>query len=102
LAANQQAQGIDQVNQAVGGMDQVTQQIAANAQQSARAAEEMSAMAAQLKAMVYELISFVNGGGATQLAGWSAREEDRSDEIREDSPNVETRLDSGLKRLTSG
>ena len=39
---NEQAQGIDQVNQAMTQMDSVTQRNAANAEESAAAAEEMS------------------------------------------------------------
>ena len=51
-ASNEQAQGIEQVNQALGQIDNVTQSNTANAQESASAAEELSSKAAQLKQML--------------------------------------------------
>jgi methyl-accepting chemotaxis protein len=51
-ASNEQAQGFTQVNQGLGEIDKVTQQNTANAEESASAAEELSAQAAQLKDML--------------------------------------------------
>jgi methyl-accepting chemotaxis protein len=60
-ASAEQAQGIDQVNTAVSQMDKVTQQNAANAEESASASEELSAQAEQMKGIVGNLISLVEG-----------------------------------------
>ena len=62
-ASSEQAQGIDQVNQAVSQMDRVTQNNAANAEESASASEELNAQAESMIEMVNELITIV--GGAT-------------------------------------
>ncbi len=51
-ASQEQAQGIDQVNNAVAQMDKVTQQNAANSEESASAAEELSSQAEELKTMI--------------------------------------------------
>ncbi|MCA9242981.1 MAG: methyl-accepting chemotaxis protein [Phycisphaerales bacterium] len=50
-AANEQTQGIEQINNAVQQMDKVTQQNAAGAEESASASEEMSAQMVALKNM---------------------------------------------------
>ena len=60
-ASGEQAQGIDQINQAVGQVDQITQSNAANAQQSASAGQELSAQAEGLNNMVAELRVLVGG-----------------------------------------
>jgi hypothetical protein len=73
-AANEQAQGVEQINVAVSQMDKVTQQNAAGAEESASAAEELSAQAQTVKGMVGELVAMVGGRPA------------RSDCIRND-PN---------------
>ncbi|MCL2220095.1 MAG: methyl-accepting chemotaxis protein [Chitinispirillia bacterium] len=51
-ASNEQAIGIEQVNTAVSAMNQTTQQNAANSEESASAAEELSSQAAELANMV--------------------------------------------------
>src|SRR5688500_14097554 len=53
-AAEQQAQGVGQINTAVEDMNAVTQQVAANAEEAAAAAEELSAQSTMLDAMVAE------------------------------------------------
>ncbi len=60
-ATNEQAQGVDQVNTAVAQMDKVTQQNAANSEESASAAEELSAQAGHLNTMVQDLVGLVTG-----------------------------------------
>ncbi|MCD8352255.1 MAG: methyl-accepting chemotaxis protein [Planctomycetaceae bacterium] len=62
-ATNEQAQGVDQVNTAVAQMDKVTQQNAANSEESASAAEELSAQAGHLNVMVQDLVGLVTGKG---------------------------------------
>ncbi len=65
-ASREQTQGITQVNTAVGQMDKVTQSNAANAEESAAAAEELDAQAAVMKESVTELLHLV--GGSNQSA----------------------------------
>jgi uncharacterized phage infection (PIP) family protein YhgE len=60
-ASEEQAQGVDQVNTAVSQMDKVTQQNAAGAEESASAAEELSAQSATTKGLVDELVVLVRG-----------------------------------------
>ena len=60
-ASREQTQGIAQVNTAVGQMDKVTQSNAANAEESAAAAEELNAQAALMKESVAELLQLVGG-----------------------------------------
>ena len=61
VATSEQAQGVDQVNNAVANMDKVTQENAASAEESASAAEELAAQATQLNEMVSELVTLVEG-----------------------------------------
>ncbi len=71
-AANEQAQGIQQINSAVTQMDQVTQQNAANAEQSASASEELSSQAEQLNGMVRDLVGIIEGAASrSATSGWS-------------------------------
>ena len=62
-ASNEQTQGISQINMAVGQMDKVTQSNAASAEESASAAEELTAQAMVMKDSVEELLRFVGGHG---------------------------------------
>lgn len=64
-ASLEQAQGIEQVNRAVSEMDKVTQRNAANAEESASAAEEMNAQAMQLRTFVKDLAGLVGGSRET-------------------------------------
>jgi len=52
IASNEQAEGIAQVNKGLNQIDQVTQQNTAHAEESAAAAQELSAQAAQLQEML--------------------------------------------------
>ena len=61
-ASTEQAQGIEQVSSAVGEMDKVVQNNAATAEESASASEEMNAQSEQMKAMVGELVAYMEGG----------------------------------------
>jgi len=79
-ASKEQTQGIAQVNIAIGQMDKVTQSNAANAEESAAAAEELNAQALKMKETVGELLQLVSGatsGGrgpeAPQFSRSSAR-----------------------------
>jgi methyl-accepting chemotaxis protein len=61
-ASGEQSQGIQQVNTAVGQMDKVTQSNAANAEESASAAEELNAQAQSLQEAIKSLMLMVEGG----------------------------------------
>jgi methyl-accepting chemotaxis protein len=60
-ASREQTQGITQINVAVGQMDKVTQSNAANAEESAAAAQELNAQAEVMKQAVGELMQLVGG-----------------------------------------
>lgn len=66
-ASQEQAQGINQVNTAVTQMDKVTQSNAANAEESASAAEELNAQADALREAVAELLQLVDGRQASYV-----------------------------------
>jgi uncharacterized protein (DUF3084 family) len=51
-SSNEQARGIEQLNQAVVQMEQVVQQNASNAEEASSASEELASQAEQLSAMV--------------------------------------------------
>ncbi|MDZ7640922.1 MAG: methyl-accepting chemotaxis protein [Desulfurivibrio sp.] len=61
VASNEQSQGIGQLNTAMSEMDQVVQRNAANAEESAAAAEELNAMANQMEDHVGELKALITG-----------------------------------------
>ena len=69
-ASAEQSQGIDQVTTATSEMDKVVQMNAANAEESASAAEEMSAQAETMKDMIGQLEILVSGsrGGGGPVA----------------------------------
>jgi len=60
-ASQEQANGISQVNTTVGEMDRVTQQTAADAEESASAAEEMSAQAVHMREYIDDLVAVIGG-----------------------------------------
>ena len=62
-ASREQAQGIEQISQALSQMDSITQNNAANAEESASASEELNAQANGMKETVEEMLRMVGGGG---------------------------------------
>jgi methyl-accepting chemotaxis protein len=70
-ASREQTKGITQINVAVGQMDKVTQSNAANAEESAAAAQELNGQAELMKQAVNELKQLVGGrrDGAESFAG---------------------------------
>ncbi|MFO1477538.1 MAG: methyl-accepting chemotaxis protein [Verrucomicrobiota bacterium] len=71
-ASREQTQGITQINTAISEMDKVTQRNAANAEESAAAAQELNAQSMTMKDSVAKLAHLVNGGTAAGQVG-SAR-----------------------------
>ncbi len=64
LGSQEQARGIEQIGKAMIQMEQVTQMTAANAEESAAAAEELNAQSETLKDIVERLASMAGGAGA--------------------------------------
>jgi methyl-accepting chemotaxis protein len=98
VASNEQAQGIAQISTAVSEMDKVVQTNAANSEESASAAEEMSVQARTMKSFVASLETMVNGNGRQ-------KEERTSDTGSEPAISYQTerKVDSKSKRyLTTG
>lgn len=62
VASEQQAVGIEQVNQAIHEMDNVVQQNAANSEESAAAAQELHAQAAQMRSFIQHMMAALGGG----------------------------------------
>jgi methyl-accepting chemotaxis protein len=62
LSSREQAEGIDQVNQALSQMDNDTQRTAAMAQESSGAAEELTAEEKQMEEYVENLVKLVGSG----------------------------------------
>ena len=65
-ASSEQSQGIDQINQAVTQMDRLTQSNAANAEETASAAEEMNGQSRHMRQFVSDLSNLVTGGGGSK------------------------------------
>jgi len=84
-ASREQTQGITQVNTAVGQMDKVTQSNAANAEESAAAAEELNAQAVTMKESVAELLQLV-GGRSQNTAARTAAAPSGAGEFRSPAP----------------
>jgi len=70
-ASDEQAKGVEQINQAMSQMDKVTQENASNAEESAAASEELNAQAQELKVTVQNLQQIVGGSslGAAETTG---------------------------------
>jgi methyl-accepting chemotaxis protein len=71
-ASNEQAQGVDQINNAVVEMDKVVQNNAASAEESASSSQEMIVQAEKMKGMVAELVGMVEGRQKTTVAQQSS------------------------------
>ncbi len=63
-AAQEQTQGIEQINRAIGEMEQVTQSNASSAEESASAAEELATQAETLNELVSKLRELIGGAAA--------------------------------------
>lgn len=66
MGSQEQACGIEQIGKAITQMEQVTQKTAANAEESASAAEELNAQSETLKDIVERLTAMVGGGETTK------------------------------------
>jgi methyl-accepting chemotaxis protein len=68
-ASGQQSQGIDQINISIEQMNQITQQVAANAEESASAAQQMSGQSAELENLVASFTLTNSQGRSESPAG---------------------------------
>jgi methyl-accepting chemotaxis protein/methyl-accepting chemotaxis protein-1 (serine sensor receptor) len=68
VASRQQAQGIEQVSQAITQMEAVTQKTAATAEESAAASQELNAEARTAMTVVARLDAMVGAAGHTQVS----------------------------------
>ncbi|MFC1488798.1 methyl-accepting chemotaxis protein [Thermodesulfobacteriota bacterium] len=91
VASEEQTRGIEQVNKAVAEMDRVVQQNAANAEQSASAAEELNAQAGHMKFVVEGLVSLV---GETEVikSETNKRVHRRTKAVVQHDPSPELRI----------
>ncbi|MEW6218320.1 MAG: methyl-accepting chemotaxis protein [Thermodesulfobacteriota bacterium] len=75
LATNEQAQGIQQVNEAIAHIDTATQRLAASGEESASVAAELNSQALGIHEVVQELVALVGGSagaGREQEVGAAA------------------------------
>lgn len=79
VASEEQAKGIEQINQGIHEMDRVVQQNAANAEESAAAAEQLQAQADQMRGMIRQLAT-MGEGNHTGRGG--PRQKDSAEEYR--------------------
>ncbi|RJR38624.1 MAG: hypothetical protein C4567_12140 [Deltaproteobacteria bacterium] len=68
-ASLEQAQGVEQINQAVSGLNSVTQQLAAHAEQCAGASQELDGQSENMKKLVVDLGTMVGGHAALLQPG---------------------------------
>lgn len=85
-ASAEQSQGIEQVNKAVTEMDKVTQSTAANAEESASAAEQLTAQASGLRDAVTKLQEML--GGHHALSGFQDSSSSMSIDLGNPNPNT--------------
>ena len=82
-ASDEQARGVEQINLAVSQMDKVTQISASNAEESSAASEELANQANQLKQIVADLRSLIDGVRSETSASEAS---DDARAIRHDPP----------------
>jgi methyl-accepting chemotaxis protein len=67
-ASQEQSQGVQAITKTMGHLDEVTQQNASISEESARAAEQLSAQAETVRTMVHALMETVHGEGGHPVA----------------------------------
>jgi methyl-accepting chemotaxis protein/methyl-accepting chemotaxis protein-1 (serine sensor receptor) len=95
LGSQEQARGIEQIGKAITQMEQVTQKTAANAEESASAAEELNAQSETLKDIVERLTAMVGGG---ETSNGSARQAPRRNS-KASAPRRQVESAAGLTAL---
>ena len=75
-ASSEQRTGLNQISQAISQMDQVTQRTAAEAGNSAEAAEQLGEQAVLLKQVVVDLVGVLEGRSHREQKATGEQEED--------------------------
>jgi hypothetical protein len=95
VASNEQAKGIERIDNAVDGMDKIAQQNAASAGEPASASEELSALAVQMKEIVAALVKLIGENGEGDLRKESLPSTQNSpDEPKATGPRKKMEIDS--------
>ncbi|MBI4874100.1 MAG: hypothetical protein HY822_05655 [Acidobacteria bacterium] len=97
LGSQEQARGIEQIGKAIAQMEQVTQKTAANAEESASAAEELTAQSETLKDVVARLTALAGCGEAANGAAWQPRR--RAGAVGGKAPRQPSQSGAGLRAL---
>jgi methyl-accepting chemotaxis protein/methyl-accepting chemotaxis protein-1 (serine sensor receptor) len=74
LGSQEQTDGIGQISKALTRMESVTQGTAANAEESAAAAEQLSSQSEALNELVTRLSNIIGGSHAAEVARQSAQQ----------------------------
>lgn len=69
----QQSEGVSQISNAVGQMNSVTQRLAANAEESSAASQELLSLGSQMQKVLGDLVRLVSGGRHAQAAAVEAK-----------------------------
>jgi len=106
-ASNEQAQGIEQLNQAVAELDKVVQQNAANAEESASASQELQAQSVHIKAMIDDLSMVVysnetNDAGAKGQIGQRTESDFKNDKQGGKNFRISAQATGNLRSLGNG
>ncbi|MFZ1145101.1 MAG: methyl-accepting chemotaxis protein [Bryobacteraceae bacterium] len=96
LGSQEQARGIEQIGKAITQMEQVTQKTAANAEESASAAEELNAQSETMKDIVERLTAMVGGEASNGHARQTQR---RASAANGNPPRRASESSSGLTAL---
>jgi methyl-accepting chemotaxis protein len=96
LGSQEQSRGIDQIGKTMVQMEQVTQKAAASAEESASAAEELTAQSAALKDIVHRLTAVL---GLTTV-GRSTTRSSRPETLPQRRTNVRTNLNALQKAVS--
>jgi methyl-accepting chemotaxis protein len=98
-ASQEQAQGAQQINQAVGGIDKVAQENAANAENAASASTQLKEQAEQMLGFVNRLMALLEGSSEDELANSAGGETFRQ---RAAKNSVTVHTAAGEKEKSSG
>jgi methyl-accepting chemotaxis protein/methyl-accepting chemotaxis protein-1 (serine sensor receptor) len=103
LGSGEQARGIEQIGKAITQMEQLTHQTAANAEESASAAEELNAQSATLKSIVDRLTAMVGGDetGKNTLSHKAARPVSRTPQRHQESTSSLVALSKVVRHKTN-
>ena len=94
-ASQEQAQGVEQINQAVGGVDKVVQENASNAEEAASTSKQLEEQARHMTGFVNRLIALIEGHANETNSGRPAR---REKTISESVAKQQNRPNAGIQK----